>query len=325
MEYFLNTGILGGIFAVPNSVVDNYIKLANEASIKVLLYVLRNDNQNISASVISDALNISENQVEEAFVFWENANIFQKTQNTEPVINNISQQIKPAPVPVSEPKHVQPKKTIQQDRADYNINPSEIAKRIESSEDMKCLFTMSEQAFARPLNHTEQRGLIWIHDYLGLSTEVILMLVTFCISADKGNIKYIEAVAKDWAEREISNLELAQNEIKRLEESQSFNKKIMKIFAMNRKPTSKQQEFIDIWKEKKYSIELIEYAYEKTIESIDKLNFPYLNKILENWYAQGLMTKEQIDGYKKSDSDNNGQNYSFDIDEYKSLVNNFGD
>ncbi len=34
MEYFVNAGSWGAVFAVPNAVVDNYIKLANEALIK---------------------------------------------------------------------------------------------------------------------------------------------------------------------------------------------------------------------------------------------------------------------------------------------------
>ncbi len=319
MEYFLNAGIMGGIFAVPNSVVDNFIKLANEASLKVLLYALRNNGQNLGAQAISVALNISETQVEEAFVFWENANVFSRTAVTQ-TTENVS-------IPVTQPV-VQPKaeaKPVKQERQDYNISPSEIAERVNKSEDIKCLFSMSEQIFARPLTHTEQRSLIWMHDYLGLSTEVILMLTTFCVSADKGNIKYIEAVAIDWQKREINTLDLAQTEIKRLEESQGFNSKIMKIFGMNRKPTSKQQEFIDSWKEKNYSLELIEYAYEKTIEAIDKLNFPYLSKILENWYNAGITTREQVDSLKKPQAEQNQKEYSFDMNEFKSLVNNFGD
>ena len=321
MEHFLNAGILGGIFAVPNSVVDNYIKLANEASIKVLLYMLRNANQSIKSASIAAALNITENQVEEAFVFWENANIFPKSATVDLTAagNSTVNTSEPAPSPV--PK----KKAVIQERADYNTNPSEIAQRVEASEDMKCLFTMSEQAFARPLTHSEQRGLIWIHDYLGLSTDVILMLVTFCISTEKGSIKYIETVAADWTEREINTFDKAQSEIKRLEESQGYNNRIMKIFSMNRKPTSKQQTFIDEWRAKGYSFELIEYAYEKTIESIDKLNFPYMNKILENWHEQGLSTKSQIDGFKKNDNSEQKKEYSFDLNDYKSLVNNFGD
>ena len=145
-------------------------------------------------------------------------------------------------------------------RQNFNMNPSEIAERIEKSEEIKCLFLMAEESFGRPLNHTEQRIFIWIHDYLGLSTDVILMLTAYCISVDKGNIKYIETIAVDWNEREINTLEAAQSEIKRLEEYGSFNRQIMKAFGMNRKPTSKQQEYIDSWKVKNYNIELIEYA-----------------------------------------------------------------
>ena len=76
MEYFLNTGRFGSVFAVPKSIVDNYIKLANEASIKVLLYMLRYNEQEHSVQKIASALNISTEQVEEAFLFWENSNIF---------------------------------------------------------------------------------------------------------------------------------------------------------------------------------------------------------------------------------------------------------
>lgn len=319
MEYFLNAGIVGGIFAVPNSVVDNFIKLANEASLKVLLYMLRNNGQNLNVQSISASLNIKESQVEEAFVFWENANVISKTAVMTAAENLNVPTVQPVVQPKAEAK------PVKQERQDYNISPSEIAERVTKSEDIKCLFSMSEQIFAKPLTHTEQRSLIWMHDYLGLSTEVILMLTTFCVSADKGNIKYIEAVAIDWQKREINTLDLAQTEIKRLEESQGFNSKIMKIFGMNRKPTSKQQEFIDSWKEKNYSLELIEYAYEKTIEAIDKLNFPYLSKILENWYNEGVTTKQQAMNVKKPQAEQTQKEYSFDMNDFKSLVNNFGD
>ncbi|MGN0612587.1 MAG: DnaD domain protein [Porcipelethomonas sp.] len=322
MEYFLNMGAFGSVFAVPKAVVDNYIKLANEAAVKVLLYILRNNEQTHDASAVASALNITESQVEEAFVFWENANIFSKSAAAAEIPQT----------PVTKPQTaetaptVPEKKTVKPDRREYNINPSEIAERVEQSEEIKCLFTMSEQTFGRPLTHTEQRTFIWIHDYLGLSTEVILMITAFCVSSDKGSIKYIETVAADWAEREVNTLELAQKEIKRLEENASFNGKIMKIFSMDRKPTSKQQAFINSWREKSYSIELIEYAYEKTIDAIDKLNFPYINKILENWYSSGLLTRAQVDNADKASPAANGnKEYSFDLDEYKSLVNNFGD
>jgi DnaD/phage-associated family protein len=164
-----------------------------------------------------------------------------------------------------------------------------------------------------------------MHDYLGLATDVILMLIAYCMSADKGNISYIERIACSWAEQGINTLEAAQEEIKRLEDSKSFTGTIMRIFGMNRRPTPKQQQFIDSWKSKSYSTELIEYAYEKTVESIDKVSFPYINSILENWNANGLSNREMVDSADTRRKKEYSTEGDPDLLEYKSLVNNFGD
>ena len=41
MNYSLDAGAWNSVFAVPSSVVDKYIKLADGASLKLLLYLLR--------------------------------------------------------------------------------------------------------------------------------------------------------------------------------------------------------------------------------------------------------------------------------------------
>ncbi len=325
MEYFVNTGIWGEIFAVPNSVVDNYIKLANEAAVKVLLYVLRNNGKNLSVPEISSALNISSSGVEEAFIFWENANVLNRQQSVTADVSDIK-----APEPIqsrkTESKQIQEvRKNNEIKGTEYSLSPSEISERIEKSEEIKCLFTLTESSFGRPLTHTEHRSLIWMHDYLGLPTDVILMLITYCLSIEKGNISYIEKVACAWAEQGINTLEAAQSEVKKLEESRSYNNSIMRIFCMNRKPTPKQQQFINIWKDKSFSLELIEYAYEKTIESIDKLSFPYINTILENWNAGGLVSREMVDNSDTRKKKEPSLANDPDLIDYKSLVNNFGD
>lgn len=317
MDYCFNGGCWGAVFAVPQSVVDNYIKLANEAAVKVLLFVLRNSGRNFTSEEIAAALNLKENQVEEAFLFWENANILSKGSE-------------PAPLPEKEEKAVAAEKPVRKSSipsgTSYNLKPTEIAERVKNSEDVRVMFTMAEASFGRPLNHTEQRSFIWMHDYLGLSADVLITIAAYCISIDKGNIRYIESLAADWSEKGINTLEAVQEEIRIQEEKNSFNGRIMKTFGMTRRPTAKQQELIDSWKSKGYSFELIEYAYEKTIEAIDKLNFPYINKILENWYSQGLITKSKIDNESQSRKSIKPESeHSYDLNDYKSLVNNFGD
>ncbi len=320
MEYFVNAGSWGAVFAVPNAVVDNYIKLANEASLKVLLYILRNNGKKLASDEAACALNLNINQIEEAFIFWENANILKRDE--KPLISSSVSE------PVSEEKIAAPvKKSSIPSGTGYSLKPSEIAQRVENSEDVRVMFNMAEASFGRPLNHTEQRSFIWMHDYLGLSADVLRTIAAYCISIEKGMIKYIETLASDWSEKGINTLELVQDEIKAQEEKNTFNGRIMKAFGMTRRPTAKQQELIDSWKKKGYSLELIEYAYEKTIEAIDKLNFPYINKVLENWYSQGLITKAKIDGgnNKRNARTERESEHSYDLNELKSFVNNFGD
>lgn len=320
MEYCFNGGCWGAVFAVPQSVVDNYIKLANEASLKVLLFMLRNSGKNFSSEEIASSLNLKNSQVEEAFLFWENANIISK--------NEIGVQTPKESSVVSEVQTTEKiKKNSIPSGTSYNLKPSEIAERVKNSEEIKVMFNMAEMSFGRPLNHTEQRSFIWMYEYLGMSADVLITIAAYCISMEKGSIKYIETIAADWSQKGINTLELVQEEIKLQEEKFSYTGKIMKAFGMSRRPTAKQQEFIDGWKSKGYSLELIEYACEKTIEAINKVNFPYINKILENWYSQGLITKSKIDSesasWKKQPSEKN--EHSYNLDDYKSLVNNFGD
>ena len=64
-------------------------------------------------------------------------------------------------------------------------------------------------------------------------------------------------------------------------------------------PTPKQQEFIDAWQEQNIPIELITYAYEKNIENIEKLSFPYINGVLTRWMEAGYRTREDVDKYDR--------------------------
>ena len=67
MDYIVNTGSWGSLFAVPDCVVDDYIKLASGQAVKVLLYVLRNGNRKIDKNEIASALNMNDEAIDDAF------------------------------------------------------------------------------------------------------------------------------------------------------------------------------------------------------------------------------------------------------------------
>ncbi len=329
MEYQVNFGCWGHVFAVPDAVVDHFIRLASESQLKVLLYLLRNDGQGIPSDQIASALHITKEQAEEALEFWVQANILQDSRTASAAPN--FDFMPPAQGVVTEIAPAPPAAKVQHSSRDIKMDPSEIAHSLEGSQELKDLFTCAETLFGRILNHMEQRSLLWIHSYLGLRSEVILTLLGYCVSIDKISMSYAESIAISWVDAEILTLEQAEAEIKRLTEQRSFTASIQRMFGMNRKPTSQQQKYIDGWKTAGYSMELIEYAYELTIESIDKLNFKYINTILEKWSGLGITSPEQArqmrQDYSKSQKSAASGMTPQEVEEmndYLSLVNRFG-
>ena len=55
----------------------------------------------------------------------------------------------------------------------------------------------------------------------------------------------------------------------------------------------KQKEIIAGWAEMDISEELIDEAYEKTLNATGKLSFPYMDSILRSWKEKGISSPEQ--------------------------------
>lgn len=322
MEYQVNFGCWGNVFAVPTAVVDHFIRLASDVQLKVLLYLLR--NQGVSVIKIADFLHISEEQADEAIQFWTQANILQPEG-----VSNLQQTFDFVKSPtVEEPVHAKDseKPKVQRGSKEIKMDPSEIAHSLDQSQELKDLFLCTEKLFGRMLNHMEQRSLIWIHSYLGMRSEVLLTLLGYCVSIDKISMSYAESIAISWMEQEIITLQQAETEIKRLTDEHSYIAKIRKIFEMQHSPTSQQKKYIQSWREAGYTMELIQYAYEITIESIEKLNFKYINTILEKWSSQGVSTAEQAQKLRNATgakSTKHGTQDNAQLDDYLSVVNRF--
>ncbi len=216
---------------------------------------------------------------------------------------------------------------VQPRRKQY-MTPSSISKLMTDSADVAELFKTAESLLGN-LTHTQQNSLIWIFSYLGLKKEVIITLLSYCISIGKANPGYIEKIAVSWAENEINTLDLAQDEISRLNSWNDYEAMIMRTFEMKRRPTTKQAEFISQWKSIGFNIELIHHAYEITIEKTDKLSFEYINKILLSWRDSGYTSVKQIKDAaadyrkKKNSASSTADNDDIDVDKYKIFINNF--
>ena len=234
MIYNIDLGRWGKIFAVPNCVVEDYIKLASGSAIKVLLYLLYNNQKDVSTEEIAVALNIPTESVDDAFCFWEEVSLLKKNEIRSQDICDVPTEVIEIPQTLKVPIQQKHKST-------GSLTPKEIAERIENSQEIAFLFSAAEASFSHILTHTEQRSLIWMHDYLGLPADVILMLFEYCKIINKTNVRYIETIAISWQEKEILTHEAAENEIQNLKSRHTLSTKV--LFWYKQKSLFKRRSF----------------------------------------------------------------------------------
>lgn len=328
MEFKVNCGIWGNMFGVPDVVADNFLKLATGQQLKVLLYLLRSSGRICSDEEIAMNTGVTPQEAADAVLFWQQANVLSQQNISAPSVSSIMSppqpvQVQPAQTVQPPAATIQPPKTIPKYKP---LSPSEIADIMKNSSDVSELFKVAESILGS-LSHTYQNMLIRMYDYLGMKVEVIAILLTYCKSIDKTNPAYIEKIASDWSENDINDMNAAQNEVQRISVSHDYTGQIMRIFEMNRRPTTKQAEFIELWRTNGYDLELIHYAYEKTVEKIDKLNFDYLNKILVSWHECGYITVRDVQDaeneYHANKKNSPKTSECSDIDKYNFVINKF--
>jgi DnaD/phage-associated family protein len=326
MELTVNSGIWGAMFGVPCIVADNFLKLATGGQIKVLLYLLRSSGKTVTEHDIALNTGVTEQEAAEAVLFWQQANVLTSTEiNAEslapvaPLLQMPQQSAAMSTppvrgsVPAPEPRRVQ-------------LQPSEIASMMRDSKDISELFRISESTLGT-LNHSMQNTLIQLYEYFGMKKEVIITLLTYCAQIEKTDCRYIERVGADWSDKGIDTLSEAQKEVQRLTRSHDYTVKIMKLFEMERRPTTKQAEFIDKWEKDGFSADLVVYAYEKAYENTGKLSFPYIDKVLTSWRDSGLKSVKEVKNaesdYKSKKKPDKSGGVPSDIDKYNVVIDKF--
>ncbi len=324
MSYSVNPTVFKSIFAVPTDIVDKHIRLATGDQLKVLLWILRNDTDNPDIEKMCKALKMNSSDAADYLQYWVLTGVL--SENGETVVSA------PAPVEVKEEKPVNEKKA---EIPQITITPSkpsskEILDRIEESPEIGHLFNEAQQMLGKTIGYDGQCTLLLLHDHYGLPTEVLFMMIDYCVSIGKTNYGYLEAVGKDWGTREIDTLEKAAEQITILKAANNVWKEFAQYAGItNPRPTVKQTEYIRRWSgEWKFSINMILIAYEEMANHTAKFSMPYIDKILSNWHENNVKTPADIEKFEEKKKEKNnkkaaapkintGNEASYDLDKFK--------
>ena len=331
MEYRLDIGAWGSVFAVPSLLVDKHIKLAGGAQLKVILWLLRHSGEGFDTADIAAALTMHEADVRDCMQYWINAGLVAENAGV------LSPPAPEAPQPAAEAVQTQPGQpgASQTAQTEEDAKPPKrllsrpekpdqkyLAERMKTDPAVEFLMSSADEIFGRFTSVNDKETLLLIHEYDGIPVEVLIMLMQYAAGEGKCNMKYIEKMAISWADEEILTLDAAEKKIQELTERSTAAKRYQRIIGLEaHSPTKKEKDFADLWiNKRKFPDELIREAYEICVDTKGKFIQKYITSILENWFKSGITTKEQLraqQSVKKKPPKSNTYDATYDLSLYE--------
>jgi len=176
---------------------------------------------------------------------------------------------------------------------DYSAK--ELAELVEAEQgELKLLIDECQRMLGKMLSRTEIEKLAALSDYLRLEKEYILLLVSYCVRENKRSMAYIVRTAYGLFNDGIDDYPKLDAHISRRERYRSVIHRIRRMMGLGeRELTKKENGFISQWiEEYALPIEVIELAYQVTVDSIKEVSFDYMGKILTAWHEAGAVTVE---------------------------------
>lgn len=307
---------------VPNLFIDEYMSDANDAQLKVYLYLLRMFGacQATSVSDIADKFNHTEKDVIRSLKYWEKRQLlnleYDENKNlTGILLRDLSRPAAPAsreslslalsaqPVPERTPAKLEaerPLANLVSDSEEVSFEPSFIKpayspdqlRAFKNRENTAQLLFIAESYIGKPLSPSEMKSILFFTDVLHFSDDLIDYLLQYCVDRGKKDFKYIEKVAVNWAEEGVTSPKQAQKYATRYDKNVYA---IMNELGKSGSPTSKELEFINRWlREYGFSMDIIAEACERTVLATDKHRFEYAESILSSWKQENVHHKTDI-------------------------------
>lgn len=147
----------------------------------------------------------------------------------------------------------------------------------------------------KPVGHADTATLLYLLDTVGLPPEVILTEVMYAVSLGRGNMRYIEKIALDWADKELTTLTAVDEHIRYLERCRKAAVRVQTVLALDHPLTAAQAQQAELWLDGwQVREDMLRRAAQMTVDKKGQLNLSYLGGILARWHDEGIDTPEKI-------------------------------
>lgn len=315
MSFKINLGNWSSIFPVPTKVAEEKLKLSSASQLRVLLYVLAHNNINLTNEEIGQALSMHKEDVNDDLKYWVEEGILSFDNNEySPSNKKLSESKSEVAVSPSENQDdninsvnksnnvisTKPVKTVMP-RAQ---KPSHalIAQLVSRDKTLVDLLNEIQMSLGKTLSNSDTATIVYLYDTCGMSAPVIMMLVQYCITINKPNLRTIERIGIQWADEGVETVLDAENKITEARQSSLDFSKVSSVFGIHNAgtPSTKQLAYAKKWvSEWNFSDEMLREAYERCLDTKGEMKFSYIDGILKRWYNEGIKNISDIENKPK--------------------------
>ena len=308
-----------------NIFIDEYLADANDAEIKVYLYLLRMMCAGMATSVadLADKFNFTEKDVLRALSYWETQGLMSLEHDNFGQLTGIHMQdIVPKKRSAASNLRCLPPQGANEAQQNNEAEKVTCEKPVKHKDNPQMLF-VAEQYFGRTLNTNDIKTIYYIQDNLDFSEDLLDYLLQHCVSAGKKDFDYVRKIAMSWHEKGITT----PDEARRDNTVHRNSYTIMRELGMQNAPTQTELRFFDRWQtEFGFSLNIITEACRRTVLQTQTKRIQYCDGILRKWHESGAKTLDDIkkldETFAKTAASRNNEPIKFNTNKFGKFKQN---
>lgn len=293
---------INDVMLLPRTALQ-FLKEASAIELKVLIYISSLGGA-FENEDVCEALGITESELSSALGFWRGAKVIR----------------------IGDTQEIPKKSTLSKINTMQEYEAKELAdaKANDPAYATVCEFFASQ--FEKPtLTRADLNTLYYLYQYVGIPCELMCEYIDHCAANGKHGTQYfLKASLGFFEESGLDTVDKFKEYLSLREVAdQNVNKMRNLLGIGGRALTATQKQYFTRWfEERQHSFELVQYAYEITVDNIDKPNLKYMDAILERWFSQNVRTVEHAEKERDSYKKENGseKNDTFDFDEFLEIA-----
>ncbi len=306
---------------ISNYFIDNFLGGANEAQLKIYLYLIRciSSDTPVDVSSIADRFNYTEKDVCRALLYWSRAGIITLDFDKNHEITGITLN-DPSDVPVDQETAGKVDDITattlssiyiggtKKAPALHGYSATKIGSFSKKPEVRELIFAV-ETYMRQTLSRSDMENILFMYDELQFPADLIEFLVEHCIDCGGCSMKYFMEVAFSWNEKGLHTVEAAKEYVK-LHNNNVYA--LMKEFGINdRSFTPTEYDYLSKWEnDYGFDIEIIKEAASRTIKRLAKPSFTYADSILSTWASAGVKDLEDIAALDREHAESTKNRYA---------------